>query len=123
MRASDVQSAGRLRAEMPAIPGDGRGRRPDEFAALFPATGGALYGPATHGWRASFQRPGARTPAPGALSGGGQRASGTGSADGGALRAPGGGGDAADLDFDVPVAPGGYAWWYVDALSDDGASA
>lgn len=24
------------------------------------------------------------------------------------------------LDFDRPVAPGGYAWWYVDALSDDG---
>jgi carotenoid 1,2-hydratase len=22
--------------------------------------------------------------------------------------------------FDVEVAPGGYAWWYVDALSDDG---
>jgi carotenoid 1,2-hydratase len=22
--------------------------------------------------------------------------------------------------FDVPVAPGGYAWWYVDALSEDG---
>ena len=26
----------------------------------------------------------------------------------------------ADLSFDQPVAPGGYAWWYVDALSDDG---
>ncbi len=22
--------------------------------------------------------------------------------------------------FDAPVAPGGYAWWYIDALSDDG---
>ncbi len=22
-------------------------------------------------------------------------------------------------EFDAPVAPGGYAWWYVDALSDD----
>ena len=22
--------------------------------------------------------------------------------------------------FDTPVAPGGYAWWYIDALSDDG---
>ena len=22
--------------------------------------------------------------------------------------------------FDIPVAPGGYAWWYLDALSDDG---
>jgi carotenoid 1,2-hydratase len=24
------------------------------------------------------------------------------------------------LPFDQPVCPGGYAWWYVDALSDDG---
>ena len=26
-----------------------------------PATGGALYGPASHGWQASFQRPGVKT--------------------------------------------------------------
>ena len=26
----------------------------------------------------------------------------------------------ADLRFDAPVPHGGYAWWYVDALSDDG---
>jgi len=24
------------------------------------------------------------------------------------------------IGFDRPVAPNGYAWWYVDALSDDG---
>lgn len=35
--------------------------RPADFSALFPATGGALYGRASHGWAASFQRPGART--------------------------------------------------------------
>ncbi|MEM9739143.1 MAG: 1-hydroxycarotenoid 3,4-desaturase CrtD [Pseudomonadota bacterium] len=34
---------------------------PTDFNAMFPATGGALYGMANHGWRASFQRPGART--------------------------------------------------------------
>jgi 1-hydroxycarotenoid 3,4-desaturase len=33
---------------------------PNDFNQLFPATGGALYGPVTHGWRASFARPGAR---------------------------------------------------------------
>ncbi len=26
------------------------------------------------------------------------------------------------MRFDQPVAPGGYRWWYVDALSDDGCS-
>ncbi len=25
------------------------------------------------------------------------------------------------VQFDLKVSPGGYAWWYVDALSDDGA--
>jgi 1-hydroxycarotenoid 3,4-desaturase len=34
---------------------------PTDFAALFPATGGALYGAAMHGTRAAFQRPTART--------------------------------------------------------------
>lgn len=34
---------------------------PNDFHRMFPATGGALYGRATHGWSASFQRPGCRT--------------------------------------------------------------
>jgi 1-hydroxycarotenoid 3,4-desaturase len=38
---------------------------PGEFARLFPATGGALYGQAVHGSQASFRRPGARTKIPG----------------------------------------------------------
>lgn len=38
---------------------------PADFNKLFPATGGALYGRSSHGWTASFQRPGARTIIPG----------------------------------------------------------
>ncbi|MEM0900263.1 MAG: 1-hydroxycarotenoid 3,4-desaturase CrtD [Pseudomonadota bacterium] len=34
---------------------------PTDFAALFPSSGGALYGRASHGWMASFQRAGAKT--------------------------------------------------------------
>jgi 1-hydroxycarotenoid 3,4-desaturase len=34
---------------------------PQDFAALFPGSGGALYGRASHGWAASFRRPGVRT--------------------------------------------------------------
>ncbi len=34
---------------------------PRDFNQLFPATGGALYGPASHGWMASFNRSGARS--------------------------------------------------------------
>jgi 1-hydroxycarotenoid 3,4-desaturase len=45
---------------------------PTTFEAMFPGTGGALYGAATHGWAAAFQRPGARTRLPGLyLAGGG----------------------------------------------------
>lgn len=34
---------------------------PASFNRLFPGSGGALYGRASHGWMASFRRPGART--------------------------------------------------------------
>lgn len=45
---------------------------PDGFAAAFPGSAGALYGRALHGWRAAFQRPGAKTRLPGLyLAGGG----------------------------------------------------
>ena len=44
---------------------------PRDFEALFPATGGALYGMATHGWNAPFRRPGARTRIPGLYLAGG----------------------------------------------------
>lgn len=44
---------------------------PADFAKLFPATGGAIYGQASHGWTASFTRPGARTRIPGLYLAGG----------------------------------------------------
>lgn len=45
---------------------------PWDFERLFPCTGGALYGQASHGWTASFTRPTARTLIPGLyLAGGG----------------------------------------------------
>ncbi|MBA4287004.1 MAG: CrtD protein [Xanthomonadaceae bacterium] len=44
---------------------------PTDFHRLFPATGGALYGPASHGWMASFRRPGARSRIPGLYLAGG----------------------------------------------------
>ena len=44
---------------------------PADWAARYPATGGALYGQATHGWRSAFNRPAARTPLPGLVLAGG----------------------------------------------------
>ena len=56
----------------------------------------------------------------GPLHGGGERSSGTGPTDGRHV-GPFGGRDAdGGPRFDQQVQPGGYLWWYVDALSDDG---
>jgi 1-hydroxycarotenoid 3,4-desaturase len=44
---------------------------PGNFETLFPGTGGALYGPASHGWQASFNRAGSRSKVPGLYLAGG----------------------------------------------------
>ncbi len=44
---------------------------PQDFARLFPGTGGALYGRATHGWMSAFARPSARSHLPGLYLAGG----------------------------------------------------
>ena len=51
---------------------------PQDFNALFPSTGGALYGRATHGWAGAFQRPAARTALPGLFLAGGSAHPGAG---------------------------------------------
>jgi 1-hydroxycarotenoid 3,4-desaturase len=60
------------RAEPPVV------TTPADFHRMFPGTGGALYGPATHGWKASFQRPGSSTPVPGLYLAGGSTHPGAG---------------------------------------------
>ena len=52
-------------------PANTRVTTPTDFNRLFPATGGALYGQASHGWKASFSRPGTRTKLPGLYLAGG----------------------------------------------------
>jgi len=44
---------------------------PSDFNRLYPGTGGALYGQASHGWAASFNRPTTRTKVPGLYLAGG----------------------------------------------------
>ena len=58
------QTAQLIRAELTLIRRDPhltQTTSPRDFERLFPATGGALYGRASHGWAASFSRPGARS--------------------------------------------------------------
>ncbi len=51
---------------------------PSDFNRLFPSTGGALYGPASHGWKASFKRMGSRSALPGLYLAGGSSHPGAG---------------------------------------------
>lgn len=44
---------------------------PQDFEQLFPGTGGALYGPPSHGWQSAFRRAGARSRIPGLYFAGG----------------------------------------------------
>ena len=44
---------------------------PADFERMFPGTGGALYGKATHGWSAAFERPAANTKVRGLYQAGG----------------------------------------------------
>jgi 1-hydroxycarotenoid 3,4-desaturase len=46
-------------------PGDAVTTSPADFERLFPSTGGALYGRASHGWMAQFRRPSSRSRLPG----------------------------------------------------------
>ena len=52
--------------------------QPVDFNELFPGSGGALYGRASHGWLASFQRPGSKTALPGFYIAGGSTHPGAG---------------------------------------------
>ncbi len=52
-------------------PHQGHRCTPQDFNRLFPATGGALYGTATHGWMSSFSRPAAASKVPGLYLAGG----------------------------------------------------
>jgi 1-hydroxycarotenoid 3,4-desaturase len=51
---------------------------PTDFHRLFPGTGGALYGRASHGWMASFRRPSSATAIPGLYLAGGSTHPGAG---------------------------------------------
>jgi 1-hydroxycarotenoid 3,4-desaturase len=96
---------------------------PAGFDSLFPASQGSLYGRSPHGLMAPFQRPKAETRVPGLyLAGGGAH--------------PGAGVPMATLSGKHAAAAiltgrtststfrrNGYAWWYVDGISDDGAQA
>jgi len=70
-REKAFQLMARCGLKISPVAGQIRAETPNDFHRLFPATGGALYGRASHGWLASFQRAGSRSRIPGLYLAGG----------------------------------------------------
>jgi carotenoid 1,2-hydratase len=105
------------------VPDDTHLTTPADFDRAFPASDGSLYGRSPHGMMATFHRPGGADGGAGALPLRGRDASGGGDPHGLPLRQARGRGDLERPCFDIDVPPDGYAWWYVDGISDDGERA
>ena len=119
MRERGVQTSGAMRVDNRTGPEVHSSGDPGGFREGLSVYGGRSVWPG-HTWmEGDLRAGGGDNPSPGPLSGGGQRASGPGHADGGALGTAGGAAGDQGPGFDRPVEPGGYAWWYVDALSKD----
>ena len=95
---------------------------PVDFNKLFPGDGRRAVRPQLARMDGLVSASGSANQNSGIVSGGGQHPSGTGRADGGAVRPLGGRLPDGGPGFDQPVTQNGYAWWYVDALSDDGTN-
>jgi 1-hydroxycarotenoid 3,4-desaturase len=65
------QHLSRLGLKLTPTPSNCLRTTPQDFHRRFPASGGALYGQATHGWTSIFSRPGSTTPLPGLFLAGG----------------------------------------------------
>jgi len=118
MRATHLRASGTLRTAYPLARCDGYDS--ERFREDVPGDRGGAVRPRL-AWMAGFvPSPGNAHPDAWAVPGGRQHASGRWGSDGGALGPIGGSEFARGLCFDRTLRPGGYAWWYVDAMSHNG---
>src|SRR5688572_21080869 len=120
MRDAHLRHTGALRSAAEAISGANDAHDPNRLEPTVSGNGGSALRTGRPRLEGVVQPPDGTEPDTGPLSGGGQHPSGAGSAHGGLIRPDGGGAAAAGVRFDEPVVRNGYAWWYIDALSDDG---
>lgn len=119
MRDEDVRAAATLRAN--GAPAGGSSNDADEIRETFPGNGRSALWPGGARIDGGVSSAGRTQHGSGPLSGGGQRASGPGRANGGVVGQAGRSEPASGPGFDLTPPAGGYAWWYLDAFSDDGA--
>jgi len=119
MRASGVSAAPAMRLENRAGPGVDEANDAGRFRPPFPCDPGSAVRQGDPRLEGVLRAGGLNDPASGSLPCRRQRPSGSRGADGGAVGPSGGDPGDAGPCFDQAVDPGGYAWWYVDAVSDD----
>ena len=120
MRDDDIRASGTLR---PDADGSHGSAGPDDAAGLSPDVSGDGRGALRSGESRAVgdvSQAGGADGDPGAVSGERQHPSGAGGADGGAVGSAGRRESADGFRFEDTPLPGGYLWWYVDGLSDDG---
>ena len=120
MHAEDIWHAGAMR---PANPAASDGDASDDASGFQPDVSGHRrrpLRPQLARMDGLFPASGSANQNSGPVPGRGQHASGAGRTDGGIVGSIGSSQPARGPDFSRVVPANGYAWWYVDALSDDG---
>src|ERR1700761_5872689 len=120
MRAADIPESGAVRAANCAAAGGDASHDTGGFQPDVSGDGRRALRPQLARLDRVVSAPGTADADTGPVSGGGQHPSGAGRADGGAVGTRRGFEPARGPDFARIVPANGYAWWYVDALSDDG---
>jgi carotenoid 1,2-hydratase len=120
MRDAHLRHPGALRSAAEAISGANDGHDSHRLEPAVSGDGGSALRAGRTRLEGVVQPSDGTKPDTGPLSGGGQHPSGAGCPNGGLIRPDGGGVAASGVRFDQPVVHNGYAWWYIDALSDDG---
>jgi carotenoid 1,2-hydratase len=120
MRAADIPDPGSMRPADRATAGSDEGHDADGLQYDVSGDGRRALRPQFARMDGVVSTSGAANADTGPVSGGRQHASGPGRADGGPVGPRGGFQPGRGPDFARTVPANGYAWWYVDALSDDG---
>jgi carotenoid 1,2-hydratase len=120
MREADLRNAGAMRPEHPDDAGADASHDSDGLQPDVSGNGRRAVWPKFSRLDGVVPAAGSEDQASGPLPGGRQRAPGAGRSDGSAVGTDGGDEPDRGPRFDRFVPKNGYAWWYVDALSDDG---